>query len=116
MYHAALFLLADLEDILGGIIPFLVFIFWIVGQFLMKKGAAQAPKPGAPKPGPQPPREAVPDKLTSEIEKFLRRAAQKQAGQQPADVEGEKHSSGIHPVGMQTLHSQQHPGGIDHPS
>ena len=93
MQHAVLFLLADIEDVLGTLVPFLIFIFWVVSQLLSKKGgAAQAPKPvaqkpGAPKPGPQPARGARPDKLSSEIEKFLRRAAQKQAGQQPADVE-----------------------------
>ena len=98
MYHAVLFLLADIKDVLGGIVPFLIFIFWLVSQFLSKKGgAAQAPKPGAPKPGaqkpgvprqgPQPPPGPQPDKLTDEIEKFLRRAAQKQAGHQQVDVE-----------------------------
>ncbi len=90
MYHAVLFLLADVEDILQPLIPIVIFIAWAVGQWLMKKGgAAQAQKPGAPKPGPQPPRGARPDQLSNEIEKFLRRAAQKQAGQQAGRQQAE---------------------------
>ncbi len=65
-------LLADLQDLLGAIVPVLFVIFWVISQVI--GGINKARKGGARPPQEQPGRETPPtaaNELANEIERFL---------------------------------------------
>ena len=65
-------LLADLQDLLGAIVPVLFVIFWVISQVI--GGINKARKGGARPPQEQPGRETPPtaaNELANEIEQFL---------------------------------------------
>ena len=66
-------LLADIQDILGAIVPVLFVIFWVISQVI---GGINKARKGQAEPSRQPPPQKIPpsseeDALAKEIERFL---------------------------------------------
>ena len=81
----SLLLAVDLGTVIQAMVVIVPVVFWILSQVL---GDARAKKPPARKPRqPNPVAQNRPPDLAGEIEKFLRRAAERRQGKPPADVE-----------------------------
>jgi hypothetical protein len=79
-------LLADIEDVIGGLMALLVPLLWVIKQIAdaTKQGKAGEAQPVAPQ-QPQPAHQAgqQADPLRNQVEEFLRRAGRGQQGERP---------------------------------
>jgi hypothetical protein len=69
----------DIGEIIGGLAPILVIVFWVLSQVLGNRKQEPQPPQGAPQQPPQPPKG-----IADEIESFLKQVAQ-QRGDEPVE-------------------------------
>jgi hypothetical protein len=82
---------ADIDELLGGIIPIVFFVIWIVSQILNRKsnefGAPRQPPARRPMAGADDALAGPPAEAQDEIERFLREVASRRQGQAPMQPE-----------------------------